>query len=130
MRIVGNTYAVGNAVKLVESLALHGVTQPAANIALLVNPRQCVGHINATYAVHLQADLSRSRECNTLLFGACGQRLDELEDVARQGLCDAKSRKFHEDIDDLLFLWEVGNAVDIAVSEQGISFPLAVVETQ
>ena len=36
--VVSDAHAVGYAVELVESLALHGVTQPARHIALLVHP--------------------------------------------------------------------------------------------
>ena len=90
--VVGNAHTVGYAIELVESLALHRVSEPAAAVALLVVPRESVGHIKTANTVEFVAYLRRSSKRDSAALSACRQRLDEVEDVARQRLGDAESR--------------------------------------
>ena len=130
LRVVGNAHAVGHTIEFVEGLALHGVTQPAAHVALLVDPRECVGHIESTNALGLHADLGRSGERDALLLCASGNGAQEVENVRRQRLSDAQCREFHEDVDDLALLGVRGNLVHVVVSEERIALPLRIVEAQ
>ena len=113
-----------------ESFALHGVTQPAAHVALLVNPRQRVGHVERTHALGLQADFGRRRESDALFLSTSGNGAQEVEDVRRQRLSNTQSREFHEDVDDLALLGVRGNLVHVVVGEQGIALPLGVIEAK
>ena len=56
--------------------------------------------------------------------------MDKVKDIAAKRLCDTKGGEFHEDIDDLLFLWQLCDAVDIGIGKQGITIPIWVVEAQ
>ena len=129
-RIVGYAQTVGHGVELLEGFALHGIAEPATGVALLVDPRQGVGNVELTDALAGLADLGGRGECDALGLGTGRQRLDEVEDVARQGLGDTQGGELHEDIDDLLFLGHASDTVDIVVGEERITVPLGVIEAQ
>ena len=87
--VIGNLHAVGHTVEFVESLTLHGIAEPTADIALLVDPGEGIGNIEVADTVELVADLCRGREGDILLLGEARQGMDELKDVRRQRLGDA-----------------------------------------
>ena len=49
--------------------------------------------------------------------------LDELENVRRQWLIDAKGAEFHEDVDNLLLFWQLCNPIHVGVSKERIFVP-------
>ena len=120
----------GNTIQLVECFTLHHITQPAAGISFFVHPRHRVWNVQLGNRFQFGNDFRRCRESNSLFFSTIRQCLQEFQNIGRQRLCHTQSRKFHKDIDNLLFLRQSINPTDIFVGKQRILAPLRVGETQ
>ncbi len=115
-------------IELGKCLALHGVTQPARDVALFVAPRHGVSNLYNINGLATLYQLGRSGETDATLCCADGQSLDELEDVAAQGLEHTDGTELHANVDNLLALGQTCNPVHVLVCHEGILVPTAVGE--
>ena len=120
----------GNTIQLVECFTLHHITQPTAGISFFVHPRHRVWNIQLGNRFQFGNDFRRCGESNPLFLGTVWKSLQEFQNIGRQRLCHTQSREFHKDIDDLLFLRQSVNPVDVLVGKQRILVPLGVGEAQ
>ena len=73
--------------------------------------------------------ITDSKQASAALAELFWQSLHKLEDIRRQRLEDTESAEFHEEVDHLVFLWQLGNPVGITVGEERIFVPRRIVET-
>ena len=72
--------------------------------------------------------LGGSDELYATVAGEAGQRFEELEDAAVGVVEFTEGFQIHEEVENLLFLWGVGNPADVFVGGEGIFAPGSVGE--
>ena len=128
--VLTNHDAAGLLVEFVEGFTLHAITQPATRVTLLVIPADRVGHIHGSHGFRTADDFTGRSKLDATLTAGSGQCLEELKDIAAEGLEDTDGTEFHEEVDDLLLLRKLANPVGIAVAHEGELTPAAVAEAQ
>ena len=126
--VAGNAHTIGHRIEFVERLLLHGIAEPRRKVALFVDPRGGIFDIEGSDGRHLVADFGRRGKSDAALAELFGERLEKLEDVARQGLEHAEGAEFHEDVDHLLVFGRRRNPIGEGFGKEGIFAPRRVVE--
>ena len=126
--VAADAHAIGHRIELVERLLLHHVAQPGREVALLVDPSGGVFHRKRAHALELLAEFGGSGEGDALIAQLFGQRLEELEDVALQGLEHAQGAELHEEAHHGLVGGLFGDPAGVGFGVEGIFVPRAVVE--
>ena len=120
----------GYTIQFIESLTLHDITQPTTSISFFIHPWHRIGNIKLWYWFQLRHDFRRCRECDSFSFCTFRQCLHEFKNIRRQRLSHTKCTQFHKDIDDLFFLWQCIDPINILISKQRIFRPIWIREAQ
>ena len=126
--VATDAHAVGHGVEFVEGFLLHDVAQPGREVALFVDPRGGIFHGQRTYALQTVAEFGGGGEGDAVIAQLFGQRLEEIEDVARKGLEHTEGAELHEEANDGLVGGLFGDPAGVGLGIEGVFVPRAVVE--